>query len=194
MILSKNLKNGSNQILKIWKMISKNFAEQYKKLNAEQKEAVDTVEGPVMVIAGPGTGKTQVLTLRVANILQKSQVNPGNILALTFTENGAGEMRRRLADIIGLPAYQVNISTFHGFANQLIGEYPEEFGDILGRRSANEVEQIELLQEVISNSRLKLLKPFGEPFFYLRDARQAIAHLKKEGVSPADFVSILKKQ
>src|SRR3989344_3795037 len=194
MILSKNLKNGSNQILKIWKMISKNFAEQYKKLNAEQKEAVDTVEGPVMVVAGPGTGKTQVLTLRVANILLKSQVNPGNILALTFTENGAGEMRRRLADIIGTPAYQVNISTFHSFANKLIEEHPEEFGDILGRRSANEVEQIELLEDTISNSRLKLLRPFGEPFFYLPAVRQAIAHLKNEGITPSNLADILKKQ
>src|SRR3989344_2484955 len=174
-------------------VLNQSFADQYKKLNPEQKEAVDTVEGPVMVVAGPGTGKTQVLTLRVANILQKTQVNPGNVLALTFTENGAGEMRRRLAEIIGTAAYPVNISTFHGFANELIKEHPEEFGDILGRRAANEVEQIELLQEVISGSKLKLLRPFGEPFFYLRDARQAIAHLKKEGVTPADLADILKK-
>ena len=147
-----------------------------------------------MVVAGPGTGKTQVLTLRVANILQKTQVNPGNILALTFTENGAAEMRRRLAEVIGAAAYQVNISTFHSFANQLIEEYSEEFGDILGRRAASEVEQIETLQEVISNSKLKLLRPFGEPFFYLSSARQALAHLKKEGVAPADFADLLKKQ
>ena len=175
-------------------MISQNFQDQYKKLNAKQREAVDTVEGPVMVVAGPGTGKTQVLTLRVANILQKTQVNPGNVLALTFTENGAGEMRRRLAEIIGTAAYQVNISTFHGFANELIKEYPEEFGDILGRRAAGEVEQIELLQNVISNSRLKLLRPFGEPFFYLPAVRPSIAHLKKEGVTPESFSEILKKQ
>ena len=175
-------------------MKEKVFQEQYKKLNPEQKEAVDTVEGPVMVVAGPGTGKTQVLTLRVANILLKSQVNPGNILALTFTENGAGEIRRRLADIIGAPAYQVNISTFHSFANKLIEEHPEEFGDILGRRSANEVEQIELLEDTISNSRLKLLRPFGEPFFYLPAVRQAIAHLKKEGITPSNLADILKKQ
>ena len=175
-------------------MISQNFAEQYKKLNTEQREAVEALEGPVMVVAGPGTGKTQVLTLRVANILQKTQVNPGNILALTFTENGAGEMRRRLTEIIGTAAYQVNISTFHSFANELIKEYPEEFGDILGRRAANEVEQIELLQEVVSNSKLKLLRPFGEPFFYLPAIRPSIAHLKKEGVTPENLFEILKKQ
>lgn len=175
-------------------MDDKNFQEQYKKLNDEQKEAVDTVEGPVMVVAGPGTGKTQVLTLRVANILQKTQVNPSNILALTFTESGAGEMRRRLVELIGPSAYQVNISTFHSFANELIKEYPEEFGEILGRRSASEVEQIELLEKTVADSKLKLLRPFGEPFFYLPAIRLAIAQLKKEGVTPKDLSEILNKQ
>ena len=62
------------------------FTDAYKTLNKEQKEAVDTTEGPVMVIAGPGTGKTQILTLRIANILLQSDVSPDSILALTFTE------------------------------------------------------------------------------------------------------------
>jgi DNA helicase-2/ATP-dependent DNA helicase PcrA len=77
------------------------FHKLYKGLNADQKKAVDAIEGPVMVIAGPGTGKTAVLTLRIANILRKTDVGPESILALTFTENGAHEMRRRLVSIIG---------------------------------------------------------------------------------------------
>jgi len=64
------------------------FQKLYKGLNAEQKRAVDTVEGPVMVIAGPGTGKTSILTLRIANILEKTDTSPDSILALTFTESG----------------------------------------------------------------------------------------------------------
>jgi DNA helicase-2/ATP-dependent DNA helicase PcrA len=64
-------------------MISKEFKKEYGKLNPEQKMAVDTIEGPVMVVAGPGTGKTQVLTLRIANILLKTDIAPENILALT---------------------------------------------------------------------------------------------------------------
>ncbi|MDO8639415.1 MAG: UvrD-helicase domain-containing protein, partial [bacterium] len=62
------------------------FEKAYGSLNKEQKEAVVFIEGPVMVIAGPGTGKTQILTLRIANILLKTQINPENILALTFSE------------------------------------------------------------------------------------------------------------
>src|SRR3989344_5523130 len=108
------------------------FRKLYRQLNPEQKKAVDTIEGPVMVIAGPGTGKTQILTLRIANILLKTNAEPENILALTFTEAAAYTMRRRLADLIGAAAYRVTIGTFHGFANDIIQSYPEEFPHIIG--------------------------------------------------------------
>ncbi len=87
-------------------MISDKFKELYTSLNPEQRKAVDEIEGPVMVVAGPGTGKTQILTLRVANILLKTQVNPENILALTFSEAASFEMRDRLSKIIGSPAFR----------------------------------------------------------------------------------------
>ena len=74
-----------------------NFEEAYARLNDEQQQAVDTIEGPVMVIAGPGTGKTEVLTVRIANILKKTKTPPERILALTFTESGVVAMRRRLS-------------------------------------------------------------------------------------------------
>ena len=77
------------------------FQQEHNRLNAEQRQAVDTIEGPVMVIAGPGTGKTQILTLRIANILLKTQINASNILALTFTQAAATNMRERLLKIIG---------------------------------------------------------------------------------------------
>src|SRR5688500_8349539 len=108
-------------------MQSSQFTDYYKKLNPEQKEAVDSVEGPVMVIAGPGTGKTQILTLRIANILLKTQVNPENILALTFSESTTFQMRKRLTEVIGTPGFRVEISTFHSFANSIIQNFPEEF-------------------------------------------------------------------
>ena len=76
---------------------SKTFNKLYKQLNQAQKAAVDTLNGPVMVVAGPGTGKTQILTLRIANILQKTDADPGSILAITFTETGAKAMRGMLS-------------------------------------------------------------------------------------------------
>ena len=163
------------------------FQSLYQRLNPEQKEAVDWIEGPVMVVAGPGTGKTQVLTLRIANILLKTQISPSNILALTFSENGAAVMRRRLTKIIGPTSYQVNISSFHGFCNSLIQTYPEDFTEIISRQSTNEIKQIELIQKIIDATRLEFLKPFGEPYFYLPEIRRSISHLKKEGVAPEDF-------
>ena len=96
-------------------MANQKFQEAYQQLNPAQKEAVDTIEGPVLVSAGPGTGKTQILALRIANILVQTDTRPENILALTFTESGVLAMRKRLREIIGNPAYRVVINTFHGF-------------------------------------------------------------------------------
>jgi len=114
------------------------FKKLYARLNREQKEVVETIEGPVMVIAVPGTGKTQILTLRIANILRKTDMKPQNILALTFTEAGAYSMRKRLVEITGSAGYKVNINTFHGFANEVIQNYPEAFPRILGSANITE--------------------------------------------------------
>ncbi|MEI8124027.1 MAG: UvrD-helicase domain-containing protein, partial [bacterium] len=77
------------------------FEEQYKLLNKEQKKAVDTIDGPLLVIAGPGSGKTQILSMRVGKILKESQILASNILCLTFTESASVNMRIRLASLIG---------------------------------------------------------------------------------------------
>ncbi len=92
------------------------FLQKYKNLNTEQKLAVDTIDGAVLVIAGPGSGKTEILSLRVANILQKSDVYPSNILCLTFTDSAAKNMSDRLSALIGVDAHRVAIHTFHSFA------------------------------------------------------------------------------
>src|SRR3990167_4917135 len=92
-----------------------NFEKIYRNLNPSQRLAVDTIEGPVLVIAGPGTGKTQVLTARIANILLKTDVPSTAVLALTFTDSGVKAMRERLISLIGPEAYYVNIYTFHAF-------------------------------------------------------------------------------
>src|SRR3990167_3480543 len=104
----------------------------YKKLNPAQRLAVETIEGPVLVIAGPGTGKTQILSLRIANILRQTDTSPDSILALTFTNSGVNSMRKRLVELIGSTAYRVPIHTFHSFANEIIKHYPERFPSIIG--------------------------------------------------------------
>jgi len=169
------------------------FEELYKKLNNAQKEAVDAVEGPVMVVAGPGTGKTQILTLRIANILKKTQAEPENILVLTFTESAATNIRRRLTEIIGVPAYSVSISTFHGFANEIIKSNPESFPTILGANNLTEIDQFKIIEEIILKTDLGFLKTFGDPTYYIRDIIKAISDLKREGISPEEFRVLAEK-
>ena len=103
------------------------FNTAYKELNAEQRAAVDQTEGAVLVIAGPGTGKTQLLSLRVANILKKTDSNPENIVCLTFTNKAAGNMQVRLSRLIGSAAQRVMIKTFHSFAAEIMNLYPDYF-------------------------------------------------------------------
>lgn len=172
------------------------FEDEYKKLNPQQREAVDAIEGPVMVIAGPGTGKTQILTLRVANILQKTDMKPGAILALTFTESATANMRQRLVSLIGTPGYYVGISTFHSFANDLIQQYPEHFPGIIGARNAAEVDQIQIVRRIVEEGApgekaLEHLRPFGDIFYHVPDILSAIKSIKSEGLTPEEFSKLL---
>jgi DNA helicase-2/ATP-dependent DNA helicase PcrA len=167
------------------------FEERYQALNPEQKEAVDTLDGPVMVIAGPGTGKTEILTMRVANLLHRG-VSAERILALTFTESGTMSMRRRLAELTGHEAYRVEIATFHGFANRIIRDYPDYFPDIIGAASITDIEQVEILQRLMDTPSLELakLRRYNDPYYYLKDILHAIEDLKRQGIVPKMFAQI----
>src|SRR4249920_883638 len=97
------------------------FNNEYKNLNSAQKQAVDSIDGPVMVVAGPGTGKTQILALRIGNILLKTDTEADGVLCLTFTNSGVAAMKERLRKYIGPTASRVNVFTFHGFGMEIIG-------------------------------------------------------------------------
>ncbi len=170
------------------------FDEAYKQLNTAQKKAVDTIEGPVMVVAGPGTGKTQILTLRIANILLKTQTPPSGILALTFTEAGAKAMRERLRRYIGATAYQVPIYTFHGFAEQLISQYPDSYKRVIGGRPANDLEKITLIETILDGGDIKQLRPMGKPEYYVPHILRIIGQLKQEYITPDVFAEIVSQQ
>ncbi|MDP4008255.1 MAG: ATP-dependent DNA helicase [Candidatus Peregrinibacteria bacterium] len=118
------------------------FQQRLEKLNPEQRKAVEAIEGPVMVIAGPGTGKTEVLSARIANILQSTDAGPHNILCLTFTDAGTIAMRKRLLEFIGPEAYKVNIYTFHAFCNDVI----QENLDYFEKRELSLVSELEVVQ------------------------------------------------
>lgn len=176
-------------------LFSKKFEEEYQRLNPEQKKAVDTIEGPVMVIAGAGTGKTQTIALRIANIILKTQTPPQNILCLTFTETGAIAMRQRLLAIIGPAAYYVRIHTFHSFCNEIIQNNPEYFIFAKDIKNLEEVERIEILENLIEAlPDSSLLKPWGDHLYYLNEVGNAIQTLKRENITPEKLLSLVNDQ
>lgn len=161
------------------------FREEYKKLNEQQKKAVDQVEGPVMVIAGPGTGKTQILAARIGKILLETDTYPQNILCLTYTDAGSMAMRRRLVHFIGSDAYRVNIYTFHAFCNDIIQDNLSLFEkNVLDPIS--DLEKIELLRELIDTfPKDHPLKRYrGDVYYEMRNLSGLFSSMKKEGWKP----------
>lgn len=170
------------------------FKTAYQQLNASQREAVDTIDGPVMVIAGPGTGKTQVLTLRIANILEQTDTPPESILALTFTESGAKAMRERLLRYVGSAAYRIEIATFHGFSQQLISRYPDAYPNIIGGQPATDIDKITLLESILDDPSLSTLRPSGNPAYYVKPLLGILSDLKRENITPEDLAEIIQQQ
>ncbi len=119
-------------------------------LNAKQKEAVEYLDGPLLVLAGPGTGKTQLLSEKVAYILKNTDTNPENILCMTFTETGAANMRERLKTIVGKEGAKVNISTYHAFGSEILAQYKNYSEDYDRRLDAaiDEVTQFKIVKEI----------------------------------------------
>jgi DNA helicase-2/ATP-dependent DNA helicase PcrA len=174
--------------------LPKAFTQAYERLNEAQRRAVDTIEGPVMVLAGPGTGKTQVLAVRIANILRQTDTQPSSILALTFTESAAATMRQRLVSLIGAAGYYVQITTFHAFCSSVIQHHPEYFPIQRGSQALTEIEKFQLFEQLLQETTLDALKPLNRPLFYVREVIKAISDLKREGVSPEQFAMIIDRE
>ena len=160
------------------------------RLNAKQQEAVDHIYGPLLVLAGPGTGKTQLLSARIANILTKTDASPQNILCLTFTEKAAQNMRDRLANIIKDDAYDVHINTYHGFGSDIIRSYPEYFEEVdleTGKdtrleRPIDDLQRIQIFTSIVG--RLPYSSPLVGAHRYVNHVSSTISDLKKNLYTP----------
>ena len=165
--------------------LRQHFQEEYQKLNGQQRLAVDTTEGPVMVIAGPGTGKTQILAARIGKILLETDVSPDNILCLTYTDAGAIAMRRRLLSFIGPDAYRVDIHTFHSFCNDIIQENLPLF-EKTALDPISDLERIQLFKVLIDgwpkNHPLKRYR--GDVYFEMGNLQHLFSTMKREGWTP----------
>ena len=168
------------------------YADALSRLNKQQRHAVNQLDGPVLVIAGPGTGKTQLLTTRIAHILETTDALPENILCLTFTESGVTAMRERLSNLVpGKAAYDVAISTYHAFGNELIRRWPDYFLSFSERQPVDELGIDAILREVVADL------PYGDPLKfadnYMQDVRSFINDCKQAGLLPEDIRAVAKQ-
>lgn len=157
-------------------------------LNKEQREAVEYLDGPLLVLAGPGTGKTQLLSAKVAYILENTDTNPENILCLTFTESGASNMRERLGSMVGKAASSVNIFTYHAFGSNILERY-KNYAEDFNRELDNVIDSVtqykyvrEIQDGLAATNILKTTK--------VNDLIETIGHAKAAKLSADDLAKI----
>jgi DNA helicase-2/ATP-dependent DNA helicase PcrA len=162
------------------------FQEALNGLNPEQLAAVNKMDGPVLVIAGPGTGKTQILAARIGKILTDTDALPGEILCLTYTDAGAVAMRKRLFEFIGPDAYRIHIYTFHAFCNEVIQENLEYFGK-LNLEPLSDLESAMLFRELVDDfPNDHLLKRFtGDIYYDVPRLKSLFSTMKRENWNEA---------
>ena len=174
--------------------MDKEFLAEYAKLNDDQRQAVDYIDGPLLVVAGPGTGKTQLLSLRVANILKSTDTKPTNILCLTYTNKAAINMKQRVVKLAGPEATKLPIKTFHSFASEVMNLYPDYFWNAARLSIAPDSVQLEIIKAIVSNLSLDnpLALKFAGQYTLLNDIRQAIGLAKEAGLTPAKLKAIIE--
>ena len=150
-------------------------------LNKEQQEAVECTEGPLLILAGAGSGKTRVLTYRIAHLIEDCGVNPWNILAITFTNKAAGEMRERVDRIVGYGSESVWVSTFHSACVRILRRYIDRLGYDTNFTIYDTEDQKTVMKDVCR--RLEL-----DPKLYKeRAVLSVISNAKNEYISPNEF-------
>jgi DNA helicase-2/ATP-dependent DNA helicase PcrA len=169
------------------------FQEALAELNPAQRSAVEAIDGPVLVVAGPGTGKTQLLSLRVANILKQTDTDPANILCLTFTNFAATNMRDRLVGLIGSEARRIMVRTFHSFAAELMNLYPDYFWSGARLGVAPDAVQLDIIQDILMSLPLShpLALKFAGSYTALSDVQQALRLVKEAGLTPEKLAAML---
>jgi DNA helicase-2/ATP-dependent DNA helicase PcrA len=157
------------------------FADVLRQLNPAQRLAVDRIEGPVLVVAGPGTGKTHILAARVGRILEETDAQPHNILCLTFSDAGVVAMRNRLLKFIGPTAHRVHIYTFHSFCNKIIQENLGLFGRHY-LEPLDELERIDLIREVLHQlpADHPMRRTTLDGYFYQQHLKDLFRRMKQE--------------
>lgn len=157
-------------------------------LNPAQKEAVEYANGPLLIVAGAGTGKTSVITGKIAYQINNGLAKPEQILALTFTDKAAEEMIDRVEKLINIGYSDIQISTFHSFGQKILEEYGLNIGLSANFKLANETQTWILLKQNFSKLKLDYYKPIGSPYSHLRELLNHFSKCKDELITPANYL------
>ncbi len=177
----------------LYNITVQNYEAEYQKLNKQQRQAVDTIDGPLLVVAGPGTGKTQLLGMRVAAILKRTDASANSILCLTFTNKAATNMRERLVTLIGSEAHSVHVKTFHSFAADIMSENPDYFWSGAPLVSAPDAVSLGIIQDILSNLPLDnpLALRFSGMYTAIGDVQQGLKLAKEAGLTPGKLRALI---
>jgi len=179
-------------------MQKNSFEQEYNNLNEAQKQAVNSIYWPVMVVAWPGTGKTQIIWLRTANIILETGINPENILITTFTDAWVIAIRKRLVKFLWNTGYKVTVSTIHSFAQDVIKTFPEKFIEFKAWTAIDDVESLEIIKKItdklVEENKITELVSDYDRYFYLRDIKSRVSTLKQEWVNKARFEKVIERQ
>lgn len=160
-----------------------------KNLNKEQLKAVQHKNGPLLIVAGAGTGKTTVITQRIAYLIEQGLAESDEILALTFTEKAAGEMEERVDRLLPFGYLDLWISTFHGFGERILKTHGLDIGLSNDFKLLNEFEQYNLIKKNLEKLELDYYKPLGNPTKFIRALVKHFSRCKDEDISPASYLS-----
>ncbi|OGY09278.1 MAG: hypothetical protein A3D24_02650 [Candidatus Blackburnbacteria bacterium RIFCSPHIGHO2_02_FULL_39_13] len=163
-------------------------------LNKEQKEAVEHGLGPLLIIAGAGTGKTTVVTQRIKHLITNNLAQPSEILALTFTEKAACEMEERIDQAMPYGYSQMWICTFHSFCDRVLRNEALQIGLDPRYRLMTEAESIRFFKQLLFEFKLKYFCPLGNPAKFISGMIQHFSRLKDEDVLPSEYVKWVNRQ
>lgn len=169
------------------------MSENLEKLNLQQKEAVTHDNGPLLIVAGAGTGKTTVITQRIANLINTGKCQPEEILALTFTDKAAGEMEERVDMLLPYGYVDLWISTFHAFAERILKEHGLEIGLPNDFKLLNTTEQWLLVRKNLDKFKLDYYRPLGNPTKFIHALLRHFSRAKDENISSDDYLKYVEE-
>jgi DNA helicase-2/ATP-dependent DNA helicase PcrA len=162
-------------------------------LNEQQRAAITHQRGPLLIVAGAGTGKTAVITRRIAWLVAGRRAKPSEILALTFTDRAAAEMEERVDVLVPYGYTDVRISTFHAFGDRLLRDHALDLGLAPDFRILTKAEQVIFFRERLFEFPLDYYRPLGDPTRYVEGMLALISRAKDEDITPADYVAFTDK-